>query len=115
MFSVIERATGRWIGRAGPWVPEGWPGREVGWGLLAAFQGRGYATEAAIAWMDFAIDTLGWDDIIHLISPENPASMRVAERIGSTNRGPIQMPDPYTDSPTNAWGQTAAEWRARRH
>ena len=26
MFSVIERATGRWVGRLGPWCPEGWPG-----------------------------------------------------------------------------------------
>jgi RimJ/RimL family protein N-acetyltransferase len=32
MFSLIEKATGRWIGRAGPWVLEGWPGTEVGWG-----------------------------------------------------------------------------------
>src|SRR5262245_6443819 len=33
MFSVIEKATGRWIGRVGPWLPEGWPGTEVGWAL----------------------------------------------------------------------------------
>jgi hypothetical protein len=26
MLSVIEKATGRWVGRAGPWQPEGWPG-----------------------------------------------------------------------------------------
>src|SRR5262249_5878461 len=33
MFSVIEKASGKWMGRLGPWVPEGWPGTEVGWGL----------------------------------------------------------------------------------
>ena len=33
MFSVIEKASGRWIGRVGPWQPEGWPGTEVGWGI----------------------------------------------------------------------------------
>ncbi len=32
MFSVIEKASGKWIGRLGPWQPEGWPGTEVGWG-----------------------------------------------------------------------------------
>src|SRR5690606_5634493 len=30
MFSVIERASGRWVGQAGPWRPEGWPGNEIG-------------------------------------------------------------------------------------
>src|SRR5690606_17152865 len=26
MFSVVEKETGRWIGRVGPWQPEQWPG-----------------------------------------------------------------------------------------
>lgn len=29
MFSVIEKDSGQWIGRLGPWQPEGWPGTEV--------------------------------------------------------------------------------------
>lgn len=29
MFSVIEKSTGLWIGRVGPWRPFGWPGDEV--------------------------------------------------------------------------------------
>ena len=32
MFSVIEKARGRWLGRLGPWRPDGWPGAEIGWG-----------------------------------------------------------------------------------
>ena len=43
MFSVIEKATGRWVGRLGPWMPEGWLGTEVGWGLAREVWGRGYA------------------------------------------------------------------------
>lgn len=34
MFSVISKADGRWIGRVGPWMPEGWPGTEIGWGIV---------------------------------------------------------------------------------
>ncbi len=30
-----------------------------------------FGLEAAVASVDFAIDTLGWDDIIHIIDPEN--------------------------------------------
>ena len=41
MFSVIEKSSGRWIGRMGPWFPEGWPGREVGWGLARHAWGKG--------------------------------------------------------------------------
>ena len=32
MFAAIEKTSGRWIGRLGPWFPEGWPGPEVGQG-----------------------------------------------------------------------------------
>ena len=28
MFSVIERATGEWVGRIGPWEPAEWPAPE---------------------------------------------------------------------------------------
>ena len=51
MFSVIERASGRWIGRIGPFHPEGWPGAEIGWGLLREAWGQGHAREAATAAM----------------------------------------------------------------
>ena len=39
MFSVVDKASGRWLGRAGPWQPEGWPGTEVGWSFLRSAWG----------------------------------------------------------------------------
>jgi RimJ/RimL family protein N-acetyltransferase len=114
MFSVIERATGEWVGRLGPWEPEGWPGTEVGWGVRAKFAGRGYAHEGSVAAMDFAVDTLGFTTIIHTIVAENVRSIALAKRLGSTNLGPTRLPDPYSDLVIDAWGQTADQWRARR-
>lgn len=114
MFSVIEKASGRWIGRIGPWVPEEWPGTEVGWGLLRSAWGRGYATEAAAATIDWAFDTLGWDDVIHCIDPDNTASAEVAKRLGSSNRGPGKLPPPFESYPVDIWGQTREQWRSRR-
>ncbi|WP_448659417.1 GNAT family N-acetyltransferase [Sphingomonas sp. CJ99] len=114
MFSVIERSTGRWVGRIGPWQPEGWPGREVGWGVHPAFAGRGYAHEAAVACMDHVVDGLGWDAVIHTIAPDNHRSIALARRLGSTNGGPVSLPAPHQDVRVDAWGQTAAQWRARR-
>lgn len=114
MFSVIEASSGRWIGRLGPWYPEGWPGREVGWGIIPDAQGQGYATEGSAAAIDWAFDHLGWDEVIHCIDPANAPSQAVARRLGSVNLGPGRMPAPYDDYPVDIWGQTRADWRARR-
>ena len=114
MFSVIEKSSGRWIGRLGPWCPEGWPGTEVGWGLIRDAAGQGYASEGAAAAMDWSFETLGWDDIIHSIAPDNRASQAVARRLGSTLRGPGQLPEPFQDHPIEIWGQTREQWRAQR-
>ena len=114
MFSVVEKETGRWIGRLGPWQPEGWPGTEIGWSIVRDRWGRGYAVEGAMAATDWAIDTLGWSDIIHSIAPENHASQRVAQKLGSRNRGPGTLPPPYQSDPVDLWGQTSDEWRRLR-
>src|SRR5262245_58106265 len=71
MFSYIEKATGRWIGRGGPWRPEGWPGPKVGWGIVRDRQRMGYAKEAATASIEWAFDALGWTEVMHCIDPLN--------------------------------------------
>ncbi len=114
MFSVIEKDSGQWVGRLGPWVPEGWPGTEVGWSIARRAWGKGYATEGATAAIDWAFDDLGWDDVIHTIDPANTASRAVAQRLGSVCRGPGQLPAPYEHEPIEIWGQTRQAWRARR-
>jgi RimJ/RimL family protein N-acetyltransferase len=113
MFSVIEKASGLWIGRIGPWQPDGWPGTEVGWSLHPAAWGRGYAVEAASAALDYAFDALGWDEVIHCIDPDNAPSQQVARRLGSQLRGPGRMPPPFENAPCEIWGQSRTEWRAR--
>jgi len=114
MFSVIEKESGRWAGRLGPWQPEGWPGTEVGWGIHPAHWGKGFASEGAAAAIDWAFETLGWTEVIHCIDPDNLASIRVAERLGSTDRGPGILPPPFERFPIRIWGQSRAQWRARR-
>jgi RimJ/RimL family protein N-acetyltransferase len=114
MFSAIERDTGLWVGRIGPWMPEGWPGPEVGYGIVRSRWGRGYATEGAAASIDWAFDALGWTEAIHCIDPANAASIRVAERLGARRRGPGRLPEPMDAVPIEIWGQTREEWRSRR-
>jgi RimJ/RimL family protein N-acetyltransferase len=76
--------------------------------------GRGYATEAAAATMEWAFDHLGWTEVIHCIDEANTASERVAERLGSRRLGRGRLPPPYADHEVVIWGQTREEWRARR-
>jgi RimJ/RimL family protein N-acetyltransferase len=113
MFSVIEKSSGRWVGRLGPWMPEGWPGPEVGWAISRECWGRGYATEGAIASTNWAFDHLGWDRVIHSIDPANLASQVVARKIGSRNLGPGSLPAPFQDARVDIWGQSRDEWWAR--
>lgn len=114
MFSMILRDSGQWIGRTGPWMPEGWPGAEVGWGVAREFAGKGFAHEAAVASIDYAFDTLGWDNVIHTIDPANTASIALAKKLGSYDQGLVHLPDPFEHIPVHAWGQSKAEWAAHR-
>ena len=114
MFSVVEKSSGRWMGQAGPWCPDGWPGTEIGYSFHMDARGKGYATEACAAAMDYAFDILGWDEVIHSISPENTASQTVAQRLGSRNRGPGKLPPPLDVHAIEIWAQPRAEWAENR-
>jgi RimJ/RimL family protein N-acetyltransferase len=112
-FAIEERAGGAYAGWAGPWFPHAWHAPEVGWSLLPAFQGRGYATEAAAAAIGFAFDTLDWQDVIHLIDADNTPSQAVARRLGSADTGEDAEIAGFGVI-VDVWGQSRADWRARQ-
>ena len=110
---MIEKAGGEWLGRIRPLQPEDWTGTQLGWSLKSAASRKGYAIEAAVATIDWTFDHLGWDEVVHCIDPENTPSQKVAEKLGSSNRGRGQLPAPFQDHVVDIWGQTKAEWRAK--
>jgi RimJ/RimL family protein N-acetyltransferase len=112
-FSAIERETGAWIGCVGPFKPADWPCNEVGWRLAKDARGKGYATEAATAAIDWAFAHLNWPDVAHCISSDNGPSISLALRLGARPLGPLSCPAPYDRLETLAWGQTREEWIAR--
>ena len=83
-WAVEERDSGRLVGRAGLWFPEGWPELEVGWTLARDVWGRGYATEAGRAAVEWGRSSLGLKRIASVISAGNTRSIAVAERLGMT-------------------------------
>jgi RimJ/RimL family protein N-acetyltransferase len=60
------------------------PAVEVAWRLMRPYWGRGYATEAARAALDFGFREIGLSDIAALTVPANQRSRRVMERLGIT-------------------------------
>ena len=109
LFSVIEKDTGRWVGRVGPWLPEGAIGTEVGWAISPTAWGKGYATEAAHAAIAWAFDHLGWADVIHCIDAPNAASIAVAERLGSNW---LRANHEAGGKEVQIYGQSRHAWRA---
>jgi RimJ/RimL family protein N-acetyltransferase len=60
------------------------PAVEVAWRLARTYWGRGYATEAARAALDYGFEQLGLTEIVALTVPANQRSRRVMERLGMT-------------------------------
>jgi RimJ/RimL family protein N-acetyltransferase len=62
---------------------------DVGFRFLPQYWRRGLATEACTASIAFGFDTLGLDEIIGLVLPENGASIRVLEKAGLRRDGAV--------------------------
>jgi ribosomal-protein-alanine N-acetyltransferase len=112
LWATIDKGTGEFIGRCGliPWTilpsptgelvlggtgdhPVGPEGSEVevAYMLAKGSWGRGLATEAATAIVEYGFEQLGLERLICLIDSENRASLRVAQKIGMTVEGDVDL------------------------
>ena len=86
LFAVEVSGVAEFIGYVGLAIPRFeahfTPCIEIGWRLAFEHWDRGYATEAAVAVRDFAIDQLQLPSIVSFTSEGNRRSRRVMERIG---------------------------------
>ena len=104
-FTVIEKDSGAWVGRVGPWMPEGWPGLECGWSIKSEHWGKGYAPEAAIAAIGWTFDRFpDLERIISVIDPDNANSQGVAKKVGEEKSNEI----------FEFWGHRLDVWAAGR-
>lgn len=104
-FSVIEKETGDWVGRVGPWEPGGWPGLECGWSIISSRWGKGYAPEASIAAINWTFNQFpDLPRIISVIDPGNSNSQAVARKVGEEK----------TDEIFEFWTHRLDVWAADR-
>lgn len=61
------------------------PAVEVGWRLAKSQWGKGYATEAGRAAVDYGFEQLGLEEIVSFTVPANVRSRAVMERLGMTH------------------------------
>ncbi|MDO9398915.1 MAG: GNAT family N-acetyltransferase [Herbiconiux sp.] len=83
---VVEQHDGTFVGDCGlTWQAVGDTRMlELGYHVRAALQGRGFATEAALACRDLARAKRLAPELVAIVHPENEASRRVAEKAGLT-------------------------------
>jgi RimJ/RimL family protein N-acetyltransferase len=82
---------------------------EVGYRLLHAHWGRGYATEGARAAMEWGFGEIGFDDLVSLIDPANQPSIAVATRLGESLRGETEIMGHHVQ----VYGITRTDWAAQ--
>lgn len=82
-LSVEELDTGLLVGDVGLSPSDHEPGViKIGYTVSPEHQGRGYATEAVKALIDYAFERLGAEIVRAYASAENAPSIRLAERVG---------------------------------
>ncbi|WRS28434.1 GNAT family N-acetyltransferase [Oscillospiraceae bacterium MB08-C2-2] len=88
-FAAIDKQTGELIGVMGPLNEDidGHVHLGIGYIVAKCHWGKGYATEGAQGWVQYAFDILGAESVIADIRPENTASRNVAKRLGMRQIG----------------------------
>jgi RimJ/RimL family protein N-acetyltransferase len=109
-FVVVEdAASGRFFGRTGlKYWPE-FGETELGWVLRPEARGRGYATEAGQALLDWGFEGFGFPYVTAMIRPGNNASVAVAERLGMA---PLRK-DELQGDPVVVYSIGRAAWEGR--
>jgi len=79
---VFETTSEKFLGWCGVWRLAETNELEVGYAIAKQFWNRGYATEAAEIFLEYAFENIKPDKITAVAEPENTASRRVMEKLG---------------------------------
>lgn len=82
IWIVIEKESGRPVGRAGLQMRDGFEEPELGFAVLKKYRGKGYAGEACRAVLAYAESELELKKIRVVVDWENAKSRRLCEKLG---------------------------------
>ena len=90
-WAVERRSDGRLMGMCGLIKRDTLMEVDVGYALMPAFRGQGYAREAAAACVRYALDVLGLPEVWGITGPDNAASAAVLRQIGLEDAGVTRL------------------------
>ena len=96
--AVQRSADGALMGMCGLIRREGLDDVDIGYALLPAYRGQGYAREAAAAWLACGFERYGLQRIVAITTLDNLASGRVLEAIGMRFERRLRVPGHDDDS-----------------
>jgi RimJ/RimL family protein N-acetyltransferase len=119
-YMIVQKDGGQLVGRCGlatidsETAPDALRGQlQIGWTLRPEYWGRGYATEAASAWVALGFGKYGAPVVYGQTSERNVPSWRVMERLGMRRMADLDYEDPDyppEDNPTMVWGIAREDW-----
>jgi RimJ/RimL family protein N-acetyltransferase len=90
-FAVVDEASGSFLGMAAlVWVDVEGRQAEAGYIVAPSARGRGVAVRALVLLTEWAFEELALERIELRITPENAASIKVAERAGYVREGVLR-------------------------
>lgn len=92
LWCVERRDDGVAIGMCGLIRRAGLLDIDVGYALLPAWRGQGYASEAAAACVQYGLHSLQLKRVVAYVNADNAASRRVLEKAGLHHSGPVLLP-----------------------
>ncbi|NBM19256.1 GNAT family N-acetyltransferase [Streptomyces sp. GC420] len=114
LFAVELLGSGELAGLAGlsvpAFLPEVLPAVEIGWRLAPQFWGQGYASEAAHATLEFALQDRGLERVVSIAHVSNEASFNVMRKLGMTPER--ETTDPVHGTPLSVYAIDLTEYSA---
>ena len=95
-WAVERRSDGELVGMCGLFKRPALPEPDLGYALLAAHEGHGYALEAARGCVEYARHALGWPALMAITAVDNPRSVALLGKLGFVEQAQ-QLLEGYTE------------------
>ncbi|MCH9694435.1 MAG: GNAT family N-acetyltransferase [Gammaproteobacteria bacterium] len=91
-YCMSLKSDGAMVGICGLFRRENLDDPDIGFAVLPDYCGKGLASEASFAVLDYASKSLQLDKLLAIVSPENAASIGLIEKLGMRFDRMITMP-----------------------
>ncbi len=117
LHAIVDKASGTVIGQMNLSIASSVDRHgEFGYVVTRAYAGRGVATEASAALLDYAFETLAFHRVTARIDTRNAASAAVVDKLGFRREAELRESEWFKGEWTSVWiyAMLASEWAAGR-